>query len=147
VSSRIRNAGYSANTGVLLQAYENWLVRDVENTPELTVRGADFDRVLHAAIGLAGESGEILDLVKKGLFGRVVDAERDKFVKEMGDVLWYFVLLMNAKGITLNEILTVNVEKLCDRYGKAGFEVAGVYIGGNTEICGVCGEQKGHCDD
>jgi len=71
-----------------------------------------------AALGLAGESGEIADHVKKVMFhGHPLDdATRDKIAKEIGDILWYCA--MTAKGIDLGlgEIAAMNIDKLRKRY-------------------------------
>jgi NTP pyrophosphatase (non-canonical NTP hydrolase) len=71
-----------------------------------------------AALGLAGESGEIADHVKKVMFhGHPLDdATRDKIAKEIGDILWYCAMGAKGIGITLGEIATMNVEKLKKRY-------------------------------
>ena len=39
-----------------------------------------------------------------------------KLVKELGDVLWYFALMLDTNGITFNEVMEANVFKLCGRY-------------------------------
>jgi NTP pyrophosphatase (non-canonical NTP hydrolase) len=71
-----------------------------------------------AALGLAGESGEIADHVKKVMFhGHPLDdATRDKIAKEIGDILWYCAMGAKGIGLTLGEIATMNVEKLKKRY-------------------------------
>jgi NTP pyrophosphatase (non-canonical NTP hydrolase) len=67
------------------------------------------------AMGLAGESGELVDLVKKVLFhGHAFD--RDKFIKEAGDVSHYLNGLCAMFGISMEEVNTVNYLKLLKRY-------------------------------
>jgi NTP pyrophosphatase (non-canonical NTP hydrolase) len=71
-----------------------------------------------AALGLAGESGEIADHVKKILYhGHPLDdATRDKIAKEIGDILWYCAIGARGIGVSLSEIARMNVEKLRKRY-------------------------------
>lgn len=75
-----------------------------------------------AALGVAGEAGEVADLVKKHLFqGHPLD--RELLLSELGDILWYYMLLCQAMGYTLAEIMTCNVAKLRQRYPD-GFDPA-----------------------
>lgn len=71
-----------------------------------------------AALGLAGESGEIADHVKKILYhGHPLDdATRDKIAKEIGDILWYCAVGAKGIGVSLSVIARLNVEKLRKRY-------------------------------
>lgn len=73
-----------------------------------------------AALGLAGETGEVVDLIKKHLFqGHEIDAQR--LCDELGDVLWYLTLLCEAMGYSLHDLMAANVEKLSRRYPN-GFD-------------------------
>lgn len=73
------------------------------------------DQLLNATLGLAGEAGEVNDMVKKFLFhGHALD--REKMIKELGDVLWYIVLACVGLGCTLDEVMEVNIAKLRERY-------------------------------
>jgi NTP pyrophosphatase (non-canonical NTP hydrolase) len=68
-----------------------------------------------AALGLAGEVGEAVELVKKHLFhGR--DFDRAKFSKELGDVAWYLAAACEAAELDLGMVLSENIEKLRNRY-------------------------------
>ncbi len=67
------------------------------------------------ALGLAGESGEVADLLKKALFhGHSLDV--DELEKELGDVLWYIANLAYEYGISLEAVAHYNVKKLRKRY-------------------------------
>lgn len=72
-------------------------------------------------LGLTGEAGEVVDLLKKG-FGHGHGVDREKLKKELGDVLWYLANLADAFGLTLSEVALVNVLKLRARY-PTGFSV------------------------
>lgn len=71
--------------------------------------------LLHAAIGLASEAGEILDEVKKHVFYGA-HLNFDAMHKEQGDLEWYAQLLRNVIGKNREEILRSNVEKLMKRH-------------------------------
>lgn len=69
----------------------------------------------NSVMGLCGESGEAIDLVKKHLFhGHELD--RDALIKELGDVAWYLAEAAEALEIPLEEIFERNIEKLKKRY-------------------------------
>ena len=73
------------------------------------------DKLTLAALGLAGESGEVADSIKKVLYqGHHLDILH--LVEELGDVLWYLTLACNAAECTLEDVMNVNVAKLQKRY-------------------------------
>ena len=85
--------------------------------PDLT----KHDALVNAVMGLCGESGETVDLVKKHLFqGHPLD--RDKLIKELGDVAWYLAEAATALDVPLSAILQGNLDKLHRRYPE-GFTV------------------------
>lgn len=67
------------------------------------------------ALGLTGESGEVADIVKKW-HGQGHTLDRDKIVKELGDILWYIACMADTMGWTLSEVAEANVQKLLARY-------------------------------
>ena len=70
---------------------------------------------LNGVMGLAGESGECVDMMKKYLFqGHPLDAEH--MAKELGDVAWYLAVTAHAIGYDLETVLRMNVDKLRARY-------------------------------
>jgi len=80
----------------------------------------DVSGLLMGCLGLAGESGELLDLIKKMIFhGKGIDEEHAK--KELGDVMWYIAMIAHSFGWSLDEIFQMNVDKLKARYPK-GFD-------------------------
>lgn len=72
------------------------------------------------ALGFAGESGEVCDLIKK-YAGHNHELDRQKLMKEIGDVVWYVAVLANALGFKLSEVAQANVDKLKKRYPN-GFD-------------------------
>ena len=73
------------------------------------------DVLINGVMGLCGEAGEAIDLVKKHLHqGHPLD--REKLAKELGDIAWYLAETAYALDLTLEEILRGNLEKLAKRY-------------------------------
>ncbi len=73
------------------------------------------DRVVNAALGLSGESGEVCDLLKKH-FGHGHELNEEKLAEELGDLLWYVAEMASAFGLSLGEIAAGNIAKLRKRY-------------------------------
>ena len=73
------------------------------------------DVLINGVMGLCGESGEAIDLVKKHLHqGHPLD--REKLIKELGDIAWYLAETAAALDVSLEEVLERNIEKLRSRY-------------------------------
>ena len=71
--------------------------------------------IMIAALGLAGEAGEVADLYKKQ-FEQDRTITRDQLMIELGDVLWYVARIASIEGIKLSEVADANIEKLRARY-------------------------------
>ena len=73
------------------------------------------------ALGLAGEAGEVVDIIKKILFH---DKEPDfnNLMLELGDVIWYVQHLCNILGFTLEDVIEANIKKLSARYPNKVFD-------------------------
>jgi NTP pyrophosphatase (non-canonical NTP hydrolase) len=79
--------------------------------PELSER----DVLINGVMGLCGESGEAIDIVKKHLAqGHPLDKEA--LAKELGDICWYVAETAQVLGYDLETIMTMNIEKLKKRY-------------------------------
>lgn len=77
---------------------------------------------INSVMGLCGESGEAIDIVKKWLAqGHALDKEH--LAKELGDVAWYLAEAATALDIPLETILRGNLDKLKKRYPE-GFDTA-----------------------
>lgn len=73
------------------------------------------DMLANFALGLAGEAGKTVDLIKKYRFhGHPL--EREELVKELGDVLWYASQIADLAMIDFDEVAESNISKLMKRY-------------------------------
>lgn len=75
--------------------------------------------ILHGLIGLQTETGEFADRFKRSIFyGKMPD--NVNFAEEVGDILWYLGIILNALGLTFEQCMEANIAKLAERYKKAG---------------------------
>jgi NTP pyrophosphatase (non-canonical NTP hydrolase) len=81
----------------------------------LRVAVAHPDMLGLATMGLAGECGEFVDLVKKHRY-HGVPFDRAEAIKELGDVRWYFEVLCHCLDTTIEEVEHINTTKLRARY-------------------------------
>lgn len=73
------------------------------------------DVLINGVMGLCGEAGEAIDIVKKHLAqGHVLD--REALIKELGDVAWYLAETALALDVPLEEVCQRNIDKLRARY-------------------------------
>lgn len=80
----------------------------------VTIDPTTYD-LLHAALGMSGEAGEFLDAIKKVfIYNKPLDVEHAK--EEIGDILWYIALACRTLGVTFEELMQGNIEKLAKRY-------------------------------
>jgi len=78
------------------------------------------DVLLNGVMGLCGEAGEAIDVVKKHLMqGHPLD--RDHLAEELGDIAWYLAETATALDLSLEDIFRQNIEKLKRRYPE-GFD-------------------------
>lgn len=71
--------------------------------------------LLHAAMGLVTESGELLDALKRRAFyGKALDEVN--LIEELGDLMWYIAVACEALGTTIDAVCAANIEKLKRRY-------------------------------
>ena len=76
----------------------------------------------YPTLGLAGEAGEVANIVKKIQrdYGGVINDEiRGKLKDELGDVLWYISACADELGLTLTDIAEFNLQKLAKRHNRA----------------------------
>ena len=79
------------------------------------------DVLINAVMGLCGESGEAIDIVKKHLH-QGHELNKEKLIKELGDIAWYLAEACFALDVELETVLAMNIEKLKKRYPE-GFDV------------------------
>lgn len=76
--------------------------------------------LLHMAVGVAGEAGELLDAVKKAtIYNKPLDHEN--MVEELGDLEFYMSRIRQIIGVTRDEVLEHNYEKLSKRYSAGKY--------------------------
>ena len=76
--------------------------------------------LINSVMGLCGESGEAVDIVKKHLF-QGHELNKEKLAKELGDIAWYLAEAATALNIPLDTIFQGNIDKLKKRYPE-GFD-------------------------
>lgn len=96
---------------------------NIYQTNALRTKNADLNEIeqlQNGLMGLNGEAGEAIDILKKHLFqGHELDKEH--IAKELGDCLWYISLAADALGYDLASIMYQNIAKLEARYPE-GFD-------------------------
>ena len=91
-----------------INEYQNLAM--LTKNPDLTGR----ELLINSVMGLCGESGEVIDLVKKHVsHGHPLN--REKLIDELGDVAWYLAECATVLDVSLEEILERNIEKLKKR--------------------------------
>ncbi len=86
--------------------------------PELSER----DVLINSVMGLCGEAGEAIDIVKKWM-AQGHELDRQRLAGELGDIAWYLAEAATALGLPLEDILRANIEKLKRRYPQ-GFSAS-----------------------
>lgn len=84
--------------------------------PKLSKR----DVLINSVMGLCGESGEAIDIVKKWM-AQGHELDKEHLVSELGDIAWYLAEAATALDISLEEVFQKNINKLKNRYPE-GFE-------------------------
>ena len=88
------------------------------------------DVLINGVMGLCGESGEAIDIVKKWL-AQGHELDKEKLAKELGDIAWYLAETATALDLNLEDIFEANIEKLKKRYPE-GFSTERSIHRGNT---------------
>jgi NTP pyrophosphatase (non-canonical NTP hydrolase) len=123
-SRKIRTSLYTASY------YQHEASRTLIDEPDFTLTAEEM-MILWNADGLAGEVGEMMDLVKKAIWHRHGwdnDNFRDKMKKELGDIQWYVAGLCTKLGFDLGDVMYTNIEKLKVRFPD-GYEQEKTIVG------------------
>lgn len=95
--------------------YETQSERTEKKFPEGLALSQEQMELLHAAIGISTEAGEILDAFKKHLiYGK--DLDLVNVGEEIGDIMWYVAIITRYLGKDFYDLLDINIEKLSARY-------------------------------
>ena len=91
----------------------------------LNEEGFPTERLLTAAVGMSAEAGEFTEIIKKIIFqGKPVNEENLFHLKrELGDIMWYIAQACMGLGISLEEVVQMNFDKLSARYPEGTFTV------------------------
>lgn len=76
---------------------------------------AEDAHMMHMAIGISGEAGELLDAIKKRVIYRK-NLDRENVIEELGDLEFYLEGLRQGIGVTREECIDANIAKLSKRY-------------------------------
>ena len=92
---------------------------DFNKYQELAMRTAgslaEEDLILNGVMGLCGEAGECIEIIKKHKF-HGASLDREALLDEASDCLWYLAAIASGLGIGLEEIARHNIQKLIKRY-------------------------------
>lgn len=94
--------------------YQKLAARTLIDRPDFEIADNDM-MIVWNALGLAGEAGEVVDQIKKGILHQH-GLDRDKMKKELGDVCWYVAALCTKLDLDLGEVFEANIDKLKKRY-------------------------------
>ena len=97
----------------------------IDRLGKLDREGANIERLTTASVGLAAESGEFLEIVKKMVFqGKPWNSDnREHLIIELGDVMWYVAQACMALEVSFDDVVRGNVKKLEKRYPGGSFSV------------------------
>lgn len=89
------------------------------------VSGVNMSLLLTGAVGISAEGGEFMEIVKKCIFqGKPMDEDTQfHAMRELGDIMWYWINSCRALNIDPNDVIAENVRKLEKRYPGGSFDV------------------------
>lgn len=81
----------------------------------------DAGGLIYAALSLGGESGEVVEIIKKWA-GQDAPLDKAHLTEELGDVLWSVAKICDSIGVYISDVMEQNIDKLWKRYPD-GFDV------------------------
>lgn len=81
----------------------------------------DVGGMIYAALSMGGESGEVIDIIKKWV-GQEAPLDKAHLMEELGDVLWSVTKICDSIGVYMSDVMSQNIDKLWERYPE-GFDV------------------------
>lgn len=91
-------------------------ISDISCNPEQS-------QIIYAALGIAGEAGEFVEIIKKNVFHEK-EFNKNHAIRELGDICWYVTLACNSLQISLEDVFQTNIDKLNARYSSGHFTVS-----------------------
>lgn len=95
---------------------ETEVSRQIKLSPKLSKLNKE-DMLCFAVTGLNEEAGEVAGLLCREVY-KGINMPHEKWLEELGDVLWYLTAALRAKGINFQELWEYNLNKLGGRYGE-----------------------------
>ena len=116
------------------------LVNDYQKEAMTTLNPAldKKDVLINSVMGLCGESGEAIDIVKKWLM-QGHDLDKEHLIKELGDIAWYLAEAATALDVPLETVLQGNLDKLRQRFPNGFSTEASVHRKKDDIEIGSCG--------
>lgn len=124
--------------------YEDYdkLIQDTaRNYDESDARATDGSHIpTYAALGLAGETGEVVEMVKKAI-RTLTPMDKARVALELGDVCWYVARMAQVLGFTFEDVLALSNTKLrrrlqAGKQDEAEIEIARIYFRAKEETGG-----------
>lgn len=97
----------------------------IERMKELDGEGVKLTHLLTFALGMMGELGETIDLIKKVVLQnkKMTPEIENRIIGECQDILWYLAQFCIAMDVSFEDLMQGNYEKLSARYPEGAFSV------------------------
>lgn len=94
-------------------------IREYENramafrSPQVEAMPSD-DALIDMALGIAGEAGQLAELMRESVLQGRTKLNPHKVAQKLGDVLWYLTAMADQLGLSLEDVMRINLFKLED---------------------------------